>query len=826
MHMGWLLVLICCFCLLFFMPSSCPLDAIPLHQTLRDGDTSVLSNGQFELGFFNFSSRRYLGIWYKSMAKGTIIWVANRNTPLNNSLGTLKLTTQGNLLLLNSSDIPIWASYNDTARNPLAQLLGTGNLVIREANDEDPDHYLWQSFDHPGNTFMPTMKYGTNLDTDLNRYLTSWKSDDDPSEGAYINKLDPSGFPQMFLGKDNQIVYRSGPWNGERFSGMINLKPNPIYSYEFVNDGKEIYYRYDLQNSLMLSRMVLHTNGDLERLTWTGGDGPSSWTLYLKGQMDDCDKFSRCGPFAKCNTMNSQACCCLHGFEPKDEPAWNRGNWSGGCVRRHKLDCGSDGFQRVSRLKLPDTRKAWYDGSLSLKECKKKCSENCSCVAYANSDVRNGGSGCLMWFGDLSDIREYAATGQDLYLRTSVSDLTKDQNPRWPIKILVPVLAIGVALLVLSIVLHTKFRNKAKIKGIMPQLRGEEPMKETEENDLELPMFSFEAIVNATNNFSRENKLGCGGFGLVYKGILKDGEEVAVKRLSKNSRQGVDEFKNEISCMAKLQHRNLVKLLGCCIKGEERMLIYEFMPNRSLDSFIFARGLAYLHHDSRLRIIHRDIKAANILLDQDLNPKISDFGMAKIFGGEETEANTTRVVGTYGYMAPEYAVDGLFSPKTDVFSFGVLVLEIVSGTKNRGFNHPDHDHNLLGHQNRISQIPLEQHRLTEVANKNFLPLNNPKAWRLYKEGRLLELLDPIGNESCVLPELIRSIHIGLLCVQQSPEDRPSMSMVALLLGSSTELPEPKQRGFFTPTKFWLGDALREILDESANQITITGLDGR
>ena len=170
-----------------------------------------------------------------------------------------------------------------------------------------------------------------------------------------------------------------------------------------------------------------------------------------------------------------------------------------------------------------------------------------------------------------------------------------------------------------------------------------------------------------------------------------------------------------------------------------------------------------------------------------------------------------------------------------MFSFGVLVLEIVSGTKNRGFNHPDHDHNLLGHvsqpllyfqQNRISQIPLEQHRLTEVANKNSLPLNNPKAWRLYKEGRLVELLDPIVNESCVLPELIRSIHIGLLCVQQSPEDRPNMSMVALLLGSSTELPEPKQPGFFTPTKFWVGDALREMLDESANQITITGLDGR
>ncbi|RWW47394.1 hypothetical protein BHE74_00046622 [Ensete ventricosum] len=212
----------------------------------------------------------------------------------------------------------------------------------------------------------------------------------------------------------------------------------------------------------------------------------------------------------------------------------------------------------------------------------------------------------------------------------------------------------------------------------------------TEATDLDLPLFDLGTVADATGNFSVENKLGEGGFGPVYK--LEDEQEIAVKRLSKSSLQGVDEFKNEVVLIAKLQHRNLVRLLGCCIQGEERMLIYEYMPNRSLDSFLFgdqfypftfswpfaspfitnheslrsdkakgwllnwptrysiivgiARGLLYLHQDSRLRIIHRDLKASNILLDMHMNPKISDFGLARIFGGDETEVNTKRVVGT------------------------------------------------------------------------------------------------------------------------------------------------------------------------------------
>ncbi|CAD6217814.1 unnamed protein product [Miscanthus lutarioriparius] len=227
-----------------------------------------------------------------------------------------------------------------------------------------------------------------------------------------------------------------------------------------------------------------------------------------------------------------------------------------------------------------------------------------------------------------------------------------------------------------------------------------------EEGNSGFSLYNFSQIKEATGNFSSENKLGQGGFGPVYKGLLLGGVEVAVKRLSACSVQGLLEFKNEIQLIAKLQHKNLVRLLGCCIEGDqEKILVYEYMQNKSLDLFIFdvkkgvqlnwstrlhiidgvAQGILYLHKHSRLCVVHRDLKASNILLDSDMTPKISDFGMARIFSSNMTESNTTRIVGTHGYISPEYAFDGVCSIKSDVFSFGVLVLEIISGKRTTGF---------------------------------------------------------------------------------------------------------------------------------------------
>ncbi|KAG4182828.1 hypothetical protein ERO13_A09G070100v2 [Gossypium hirsutum] len=352
------------------------------------------------------------------------------------------------------------------------------------------------------------------------------------------------------------------------------------------------------------------------------------------------------------------------------------------------------------------------------------------------------------------------------------------------------VIASVVGLLILIIISICIFKRPKRNKDI--------PIKvETKDADNEMSaadslQFGFDSVLVATDNFSDANKLGQGGFGAVYKGQLPNGEEIAVKRLSKGSGQGDLEFKTEVQLVAKLQHRNLVRLLGFCLQGQERLLIYEFVPNASLDHFIFdrirraeldwetrfkiihgiVRGLLYLHEDSRLRIIHRDLKASNILLDAEMVPKIADFGMARLFGQDETQGSTSRIVGTHGYMAPEYVFHGQFSVKSDVFSFGVLLLEIISGQRNNSFRYDEQYEYILGF-----------------------------AWRSWREGTALNLVDPILGDGS-RNEIMRCIHIALLCVQENVAARPTMASVVLMLNSfSTTLAVPAQPAFVMQSNF-------------------------
>ncbi|XP_075508741.1 cysteine-rich receptor-like protein kinase 15 [Primulina tabacum] len=351
---------------------------------------------------------------------------------------------------------------------------------------------------------------------------------------------------------------------------------------------------------------------------------------------------------------------------------------------------------------------------------------------------------------------------------------------RTVIAIVVPIVAILILVAGIYVFLrrHRKHKRKEKLE------KGVDDMSIAESIQ-----FDFNEIRAATDDFSDANKLGQGGFGGVYKGVLQNGQEIAVKRLSRDFGQGDNEFKNEVVLLARLQHRNLVRLLGFSMEGTERLLIYECVQNLSLDHFLFnsarrsqldwerrykiivgiARGLLYLHEDSRLRIIHRDLKASNILLDGEMIAKIADFGMARLFEKDETQGNTSRIVGTYGYMAPEYAMHGQFSIKSDVFSFGVLVLEILTGQKNNAFRNGENLEDLLS-----------------------------SAWRHWREGTAMDMIDPMLKDgSNPMREILRCFHISVLCVQENAGNRPTMANVALMLSSfSLSLPLPSEPASF------------------------------
>ncbi|XP_020224022.1 putative receptor-like protein kinase At4g00960 [Cajanus cajan] len=345
-------------------------------------------------------------------------------------------------------------------------------------------------------------------------------------------------------------------------------------------------------------------------------------------------------------------------------------------------------------------------------------------------------------------------------------------------KYVVPIVVFAGLLIFICIYLRVRKRTK----HFKSEAKVDDEIKEVESSQ-----FDFDTIIVATNNFSVANKLGRGGFGPVYKGMLFNKQEVAIKRLSSYSGQGDIEFKNEVLLMSRLQHRNLVRLLGFCIEREERLLVYEFLPNKSLDNFLFdpmkrahldwkkrykiiegiAHGLLYLHEDSQPRIVHRDLKSSNILLDADMNPKISDFGLARLFVADETQIKASKIAGTYGYMAPEYARHGKLSTKLDVFSFGVIILEIVSGQKNNGFRNGENVEHLLSF-----------------------------AWKNWRKGTAANIIDPTLNNA-FRDEIVRCIHIGLLCVQEKVADRPTMASVVLMFDShSFAVPIPWQPAYF------------------------------
>ncbi|KAI7757040.1 hypothetical protein M8C21_003153, partial [Ambrosia artemisiifolia] len=563
------------------------------------------------------SENRYLGIWYKQISDRTVVWVANRDRPLpGTSRLELKIADRGILGLFSNRSM-IWSSNTTTSGNATAKLWDNGNLVVIDQQER----VFWQSFDYPTDTLLPGMKLGRDNLRNKEWYLTPWKSSQDPAPGELTWGADRLGYPENKLRQGASIIFRGGPWSNERFPGVSVFSKSLTFRQFHPIEG------------------TLNSSVHLESWAWV--DSSRGWQPVVSFPRGACDTYNICNAYGTCSIdMIQQSCKCLDDkrFVPRNQKGWDTADWRGGCIRRTPLECknGSEGFIEYPNVKLPDAENTWFNMNMTLEECGTKCLQICSCMAYANPEKNQ--SVCLLWFDDLLDIQVLpeGSGGPNIFVRMASSELDSQsisKNEGRNRKIVLLVVILGVFLIGLIITTWLCYarrkRNHAKLtmKGEMLNAT------KSQEEDMELPLFSFSSIANATANFSPDNKLGEGGFGPVYKGVLEDGKEIAVKRLSKNSSQGINEFKNEVICISKLQHRNLVKLLGCCIQGDEKLLIYEYMPNKSLDSFIF-----------------------------------------------------------------------------DVFSFGVLVLEIVSGKRNRGFIHPVNENNLVGHvwslYNEEKELPV------------------------------------------------------------------------------------------------------------------------
>uniref|UniRef100_A0ACD5UG40 Uncharacterized protein n=1 Tax=Avena sativa TaxID=4498 RepID=A0ACD5UG40_AVESA len=793
-------------------------DRLTHAKPLSTGEKLVSSGGVFALGFFsptNSTANSYIGIWYNNIPERTYVWVANRDSPITGgSPGKLVLTNNSDLVLSDSKGSALWTTMNNitsSTTGTAAILLDSGNLVIRLPNGTD----IWQSFSYPTDTILPDMTLPMSTNDPLYTRLFAWRGPDDPTTSDYSMGGDSSSDLQVVIWNGTSPYWRRSAWDGALVSALYQSSTGYIMSQTIVNRGGSFYLTFTVSDGSPSMRIMLHYTGMFQFLAWNNGS--SSWDVFIERPGPSCDIYASCGPFGYCDSTEAvPKCNCLTGFEPDGV------NFSQGCRRKEELKCGRGySFSTLSGMKTPD--KFVYVRNTSFDQCTVECSNNCSCSAYAYANLKNGSSTfnqsrCLIWLGELVDTGKYGdGSGENLYLRLASSAVDKESNI---LKIVLPVVAILLIFTCICLVWICKSTGKRRMKKLQNrhtrQQSKDSKSDQLDNENIELPSICFEDIVTATDNFSDYNVLGKGGFGNVYKGLFGGGKEVAIKRLSKGSGQGADEFRNEVVLIAKLQHRNLVRLLGYCAHENEKLLVYEYLPNKSLDAFLFdatrncvfdwptrlkviqgiARGLLYLHQDSRLTIIHRDLKASNVLLDGEMNPKISDFGMARIFGGNEQKANTIRVVGTYGYMSPEYAMEGSFSVKSDTYSFGVLLLEVVSGQKISS------SHLIMGFPSLIAY-----------------------AWSLWKDGNARELVDSSIVENCPLHGVLRCIHIGLLCVQDDPNARPLMSSTVFMLENETApLPTPREPVYFRQRNHEIED--QRDMGISLNNMTITMPEGR
>ncbi|KAM0828722.1 hypothetical protein ACQ4PT_067354 [Festuca glaucescens] len=699
-------------------------DTLTAGQALAVGDKLVSRNGKFALGFFqpaasitsksdntiSPNSNWYLGIWFNKIPVFTTVWVANRDEPITDSklnLTQLKISSNGNLAIIThaGTESLIWSTHianrTQTSINAnSAVLLNSGNLAlfVESPSSKVP---LWQSFDYPADVALSGSKFGRNKVTGLNRQLISKKSLIDPGLGSYSMGLGTGG---MVLQRSNpSIVYWS--WaSGTSTSKLIPIleailetdpRTNGLFNLTYVDNNVEEYYMYTLPDDTYSVFISLDISGQIKLNIWS--ETKQSWKNLHTQPVDPCSPPATCGPFTVCNNKASPSCSCMESFSQKSPHDWEFDDRTGGCIRDTPLHCtgkgnttsSTDVFHPIAKVQLPISRKS-IDVATSQSKCEEACLNSCICTAYSYNNSR-----CSVWHGELFSVNlndGIGITSEDaLYLRLAAKDLPNlRRNRRKPNNGFVTAAsAISLGIIIMLMLLIVIWRNKFKCCG--------SPSYDNQGSGGVIA-FRYADLVHATKNFSE--KLGAGGFGSVYKGVLSDSTTIAVKRLD-GARQGEKQFRAEVSSIGLIQHINLVKLIGFCC---EAFVVRDF--SRVLTTFR----------------------------------------------------------GTAGYLAPEWLSGVAITPKIDVYSFGLVLLEIISGRRNSRESYSS------------SNYHMEYFPVLAITKLH--------------EGDVLSLVDPQLHGDLNLEQAERACKVACWCIQDNEFDRPTMLEVVRVLEGPQDIDMP------------------------------------
>ncbi|XP_022766356.1 G-type lectin S-receptor-like serine/threonine-protein kinase At5g35370 [Durio zibethinus] len=773
------------------------------HFIDKDGAFLFSPNGSFKAAIYNPNTQTNFYMCVIHVESNTIIWSANRDSPISNS-GKMDLTIKGISIADPDGNLK-WSTPQLQATVYALLLTETGNLVLLDQFNDS----LWESFHHPTDSIV----IGQRLPVGAN--LSSAVSESNLSIGDYRFKVSTS----------DAILQ----WHGQAYwklSMDTKAYRNSNYLVEYMAINKTGFYLFGRNGSVVVIQVnLLPTNFRIAKLDVSGHFTVNSfsggkWVQEFVGPIDVCQIPASCGKMGLCTddtTSNAPTCSCPSGFHSASQNI-------GGCLPNNPSftlpttcdltnNVSESNSSAISYLRLGSgmdyfsiifSQPVRYGVKFSV--CQDLCSGNCACLGIF---YQNSSGSCYVLENDLGSIILSNTVENDLqgYVKVLVGPTSTDsggdnsfsnQRKEFPIAAVVLLTLIGFFLL--AALLFLGWRRWILNKSRELKLGHLNSLSSGDLDAFYIPglpqKFDYEELEVATDNF--KTQIGSGGFGAVYRGTLPDETVVAVKKIKNPGIHGKKEFCTEIAVIGNVHHVNLVKLRGFCAQGGQRFLVYEYMNRGSLDQTLFgsgpvlewqerfdialgtARGLAYLHSGCEHKIIHCDVKPENILLHDHFLAKISDFGLSKLLSPEQSSLFTT-MRGTRGYLAPEWLTNSAISEKTDVYSFGMVLLEIVSGRKNCSLKTQSHslDDTNSGGGNSSSSSAM---------GLVYFPLF---ALEMHEQGRYLELADPRLEGRVKDKEVEKLVCVALCCVHEEPALRPSMATVVGMLEGGLPLSQPR-----------------------------------